>query len=147
MLTAVITESYSSLYIDGVLKQKDDVASGYSWNVSGNANVTIGGRFGDNDNWGYVKGVLDDARFYNRALSSSEIQALYTKKSIPSSNSSSSCTSPQAITVSENLDIQILSLNYTSLLGTQNLWINLKYYGKGSNGEILWKLKDFGTNP
>jgi len=66
---------------------------------------------------------------------------------LKSSNSTSSCASPKAVTVSENLDIQIPSLNYTSLLGTQNLWVNLKYYGKSPNGEILWKLKDFGTNP
>jgi len=97
-----------------------------------------------NDRYGARDTSVDDLRIYNRALSSAEIQELYTKNSIPSS---SSCTSPQAITVSENLDIQIPSLNYTSLLGTQNLWVNLKYYGKGPNGEILWKLKDFGINP
>jgi hypothetical protein len=49
-------------------------------------------------------------------------------------------------TVSANLDINIPSLNYTSLLGTQNIWALFEFYGNGLNGELLWKLTNYGEN-
>ena len=49
-------------------------------------------------------------------------------------------------TVSPDLDIHMPSLNYQSLEGIQNLWADFEYYGQGKNGELLWKLKEYGVN-
>lgn len=49
-------------------------------------------------------------------------------------------------TVSQNLDIHMPSLNYTSIFGTQNIWASFIYHGQGSAGELIWKLVDFGSN-
>lgn len=54
---------------------------------------------------------------------------------------------PAIGTISSDLDIHMPSLNYQSLEGLQSLWVNFEYYGEGSNGELLWKLKEFGANP
>jgi len=86
-------------------------------------------------NW---QGNIDDVRVYNRALSSSEIQQIYT--------GSSSCTSSEAGTVSTNLDIHVPSLNYETILGTQNIYADFKYEGKNSEGKHIWSLKDYGSN-
>jgi hypothetical protein len=48
--------------------------------------------------------------------------------------------------VKPNLDIHMPSLNYQSPEGLQNLWADFEYYGQGSNGELLWKLKEYGVN-
>ena len=47
--------------------------------------------------------------------------------------------------ISANLDIYAPSLNYTSLTGTQNIWVNLKFL-KEENGQFYWTLKDYGLN-
>ncbi len=49
-------------------------------------------------------------------------------------------------TVSSNLDIHMPLLNYQSLTGIQNIWADFEYYGQDENGDLLWRLKDFGTN-
>jgi hypothetical protein len=49
-------------------------------------------------------------------------------------------------TVSESLDIHMPSLNYTTLLGTQNIWVDFKYSGMNFEGKHIWELKDFGVN-
>lgn len=49
-------------------------------------------------------------------------------------------------TVSPNLNIHMPSLNYQSLSGTQNIWADLEYKGKNSEGQHIWGLKDFGVN-
>ncbi len=82
-------------------------------------------------------GNIDEVRIYNRALSESDIQELITNPV---------CTSVEAGTVNSDLDIHMPSLNYQTLFGTQNIWVDFEYYGKGSNGELLWKLKDYGAN-
>ena len=48
--------------------------------------------------------------------------------------------------VSPDLNIHMPSLNYQSLNGNQNLWADFEYYGQGNNGELLWKLKEYGIN-
>lgn len=49
-------------------------------------------------------------------------------------------------TVSQNLEIHIPSLNYQSLGGLQNLWVDFEYYGQGNNGELLWRQTEYGVN-
>ena len=88
-------------------------------------------------NVGYFDGSIDDVRIYNRALSESEIQELYQDET------ETSC-SPG--TVSPDLDIHMPSLNYETLLGTQNIWADLEYLGTNNEGKHIWGLKDFGTN-
>ena len=58
----------------------------------------------------------------------------------------STSTNGEIGVVSENLDFYVPSLNYTTLLGTQNIWINFTYIGTNSNDKHTWELKDFGVN-
>ncbi|NOT85049.1 MAG: hypothetical protein HOP02_09820 [Methylococcaceae bacterium] len=50
-------------------------------------------------------------------------------------------------TVSANLDIHVPSLNYESLLGTQNIWADFEYLGTNPQGKHIWGLKNYGANP
>lgn len=49
--------------------------------------------------------------------------------------------------VSSNLHIYMPSLNYQSINGNQNLWADFEYYERDNNGNLLWKLKEYGFNP
>jgi hypothetical protein len=49
-------------------------------------------------------------------------------------------------TISPSLNIHMPYLNYQSLDGTQNLWAYFEYYGQTNDGELLWKLKEYGVN-
>jgi hypothetical protein len=82
-----------------------------------------------------IDGALDDFRIYNRALTESEIAEL-------AGGAGTACTSGG--TVSQNLDIYIPSLQYNTPLGSQNIWVKLGFHGQGPNGELLWKLNNFG---
>jgi len=62
---------------------------------------------------------------------------------ITSVNQTSSCATG---TVSPNLAVHMPSLEYQTLTDTQNIWVDFEFYGQGANGELLWKLKDFGVN-
>ncbi|HYR87803.1 MAG TPA: LamG-like jellyroll fold domain-containing protein, partial [Terriglobia bacterium] len=74
-LAIVATSSGTQLYVNGVLKQTMGVMS---LGNSATANTVIGGTGegtgGDNDPF---KGMLDEIRVYNRALSASEVQAVF----------------------------------------------------------------------
>ncbi len=83
------------------------------------------------------QGKIDDIHIYNRTISESEIQELYM---------GSSCAADNSGVVSPNLDIHMPSLNYQSILGTQNIWADLEYLGTNSEGKHIWGLKDFGVN-
>jgi hypothetical protein len=82
--------------------------------------------------------ALDEARIYNRALSNTEIQQLY--------QDGKNCTSSETGTVSSNLDIHVPSLNYETSFGTLNIWVDFQFHGEGTNGELLWKLKNYGIS-
>ncbi len=83
----------------------------------------------------FFNGSIDDAKIYDRALTSSEIQEL-------SHEGSGACTEYSNATVAPNLDIHLPSLHYQSLTEAKDLWVDLEFYGK--DGDILlWKLKDF----
>ena len=118
-----------NLYIDSLLV---GTIEGNISNVqsifSNTSNLTIG----------EYAGQMDEVRIYNRVLSEPEIQELYT--------GNPSCTAAEAGTVSSNLDIHMPSLNYKSLLGTQNIWADLEYLGKNSEGRHIWGLENYGAN-
>ncbi len=73
----------------------------------------------------------------NLCLSEIEIQEV--------SEGESSCLSTKTGTVSSNLDIYMPSLNYQTLFGTQNIWVDFKYSHE-ENGKLYWSLKDYGEN-
>ncbi|MEK8019101.1 MAG: hypothetical protein VSS75_019700, partial [Candidatus Parabeggiatoa sp.] len=60
------------------------------------------------------------------------------------SNNTSSCSVDKKAIVSPNLDIHIPSLEYQSLTETQNIWAYFEFYGYGPNGDLLWRLKEYG---
>ena len=72
-------DRYLSLYIDGVLEDNDGISSHSSNDISNNNDLTIGyGTIAGNP--GYFKGIIDEVRIYNRALSADEVKALYLQR-------------------------------------------------------------------
>ncbi len=124
------------IYVNGSLNNTNDSCAGSSLTDSSES-LNIG-RETSGLTGRYFRGRTDEARIYNRALTESEINEVY--------QYGNSCTSSEAGTVLSNLDIHMPSLDYQTLLGTQNIWVDFEYYGEGSNGELLWKLKDYGAN-
>ncbi|MDM8560079.1 hypothetical protein [Candidatus Parabeggiatoa sp. HSG14] len=57
-----------------------------------------------------------------------------------------SCPVGNSGIVSPNLNIKIPSLNYQSLTGTQNIWVDFEYLGTNSEGKHIWGLKNYGVN-
>ena len=50
------------------------------------------------------------------------------------------------VIVDSNLNIQILSAIYQSPNGESNIWVNLDFKGIDSDGDYIWRLKDYGSN-
>jgi len=50
------------------------------------------------------------------------------------------------VIVESNLNIQIPSASYQSSEGETNIWVNLDFKGVDSDGDYIWKLKNFGNN-
>ncbi|HEC84088.1 MAG TPA: LamG domain-containing protein, partial [Thioploca sp.] len=77
---AVIDRRHHSIkvYINGRLDQ--EMADSYSSFKKNNNNLVFGGRGEGIADFSPLKGVLDDIRFYKRALSVKEIKELYTEK-------------------------------------------------------------------
>jgi Concanavalin A-like lectin/glucanases superfamily len=98
--------------------------------------------------YNYFDGSIDDVRIYNRALTESEMVELYANGSSDGidPDGGETCTNGGSGSVSSTLDIHLPSLIYTTPLGTMDIWVDLEYYGEGPNGEILWKLKEYGQN-
>lgn len=71
------------LYVDGVLGASGSLPG--IGNGPGSINI---GRFGSGDHW-YFTGKIDDVRIYNRALSDSEINQLFTSSTKPPPSPSS----------------------------------------------------------
>jgi len=127
--------SVAYLYVNAVLNGSISSIQSLTSNEFSNS-ITVGVR---PTNWNYpFNGQIDELKIYNRALSESEIQELYTGET--------SCTSAEAGTVSSSLDIHMPSLNYETLFGTQNIWADLEYLGINSDGQHTWGLKDYGAN-
>jgi len=64
----------SKIYIDG---QLDNTGGSNSWNINTGSNQWIGASYDNNVDGAALDGRIDDVRIYDRALSSSEVQALY----------------------------------------------------------------------
>ncbi len=132
-VVAVNDGNNQSIYINANLSSvTPSTGNVYS---SNNAPIHIGKT--NPGNTFFFPGDIDDIRIYNRALSDSEIQELY--------QGETSCTSSKAGTVSSNLDIHMPSLDYQTLFGTQNIWVDFEYSHE-ENGKLYWSLKDYGAN-
>ena len=139
-VTFVFDGQVSKVYVNGSFDNEfNSSGTQYSsvtvrWNTP-YQNLLIGGS--NYSNFTKYMGELDELRIYDRALSSTEIQELYT--------GNPSCTA-EAATLSSNLDIHIPSLNYSTLLGTESIWADLEYLGTNSDGKHIWGLKGVGAN-
>ena len=67
-------------YVDGVLKT--DIADSYSTFNNNNYDLLLGATEEINQDYSLYKGQLDELRIYNRALTDSEVQTLYTTHAI-----------------------------------------------------------------
>jgi prepilin-type N-terminal cleavage/methylation domain-containing protein len=65
----------NSLYFNGNLSTSGSISSLYGCSVDNSFNFTVGAPPGSGGN--YFNGLIDEVRVYNRALSDSEIKALY----------------------------------------------------------------------
>lgn len=72
LVTMVYANGSRKLYVNGSLSAEDAVAGSLSWGGSGN--LTIGGDTSSTK--GFI-GAIDDVRIYKRALSASDVSALY----------------------------------------------------------------------
>ncbi len=132
------------LYINGEFYMEQFLPSGIGTSTSG---LYLGRNVLSNSSTGYFNGFIDDVAIYNRALSPSEIQQLYTAQSYawntgettssitvtPTANSTYSCTVTQGsqtctasvdITVNPNVTNAIsasITEGETYTLGTQTL--------------------------
>ena len=132
------------VYINSQLAQLSNVSACSNLSAKGFGSVNdmrIG--LPSNINKYFLNGKLDDIRIYKRVLSEQEVQEVKEGANACTDNDVATATTA---TVKPNLDIHLPSLNYQSLTETLNLWADFEYYGLGSQGELLWKLKDYGEN-
>ena len=78
MITFTYDGNIAMIYIDGTLFETKP-GNRFAWGSNVN-NCYIGADAINSGTWGYFTGKLDNFRSYNRALSASEIQALYDAK-------------------------------------------------------------------
>ena len=76
-LISTYSQSQGKLYCNGKLIPGSASGGGFSNFISNTYDLLIGKRNPNDQFAGYVNGKLDDIRIYNRALDSSEVQALY----------------------------------------------------------------------
>jgi hypothetical protein len=71
------SDSYINLYINGTLipPQSESATNGQSADYGSTSAAVLGGR-SSLDNQYFFKGIIDEVRIYNRALSSDEILIL-----------------------------------------------------------------------
>lgn len=119
-------------------------------------------------------GNIDDIYIYNRALTESEIQQLYqiNNQTLPNNNCTeadlekarnqateeakkacqanpTSCGinvggEVAAAVIDSDLSLHVSKAQYKTLLSTQHLWIDMKFFGNNENGKLLWELRDYG---
>lgn len=70
-------DGYVRLYVNGAESFSKDISSQSSCNVSNSFLFTVGARNDGGYQDGFYNGIIDEVRIYNRALETSEIQALY----------------------------------------------------------------------
>jgi hypothetical protein len=64
----------------------------------------------------------------------------------PTVGDSTPVASSQLPTIAPNLNLHIPSIDYQSLGGTMNLWVDLKFTPT-DDGKLWWVLDNYGTNP
>jgi hypothetical protein len=64
----------------------------------------------------------------------------------PSSDSTDSPVASHQPSIAANLNLHIPRLDYQSLGGTMNLWVDLKF-NPTDDGKMWWVLGDYGVNP
>lgn len=161
LFTVVSNGQKTEIYYDG------NVISSVNNSVDPESGLFVGGYYNDNSSRPeYTKGAIDDVRIYDRALSESEIQQLYhgeiscnqytqadldnaieQGKQICKANPAAcgiDVTAAVTGEVKSNLDISIPSINYNTLLGSQDIWVELRYLNNA--GQHTWGLKEFGVN-
>lgn len=82
-LVMTYDENQVKLYIDGNLSATQSYSQ--PMNIVGNSGISIGESNQANGYWYYTDGKIDDVGIWNRALSNTEIQQLYTEGSISDS--------------------------------------------------------------
>jgi len=93
--------------------------------------------------WGYCEYNGDEPRDdWSGSLTEGTLTSDFTDTSATTIGCSSSSTASVAL----NLDIKIPSATYESLGGTSNIWVELEYKGVDSDGDYIWKLKNYGVN-
>ncbi len=121
------------LYVNGVLVVEQQFSADTP--RKNNENLVIGGPITSSAN--YFHGLIDEVRIYNRALSASEIKDVY--------EYNPNCSASDPASVALNLDIYIPTATYQSLGGTSNIWVDLEYKGVDNDGDIVWRLKNYGA--
>ncbi len=164
----VFTDNSYNFYVDGILIASE--SGGYNntlISLKSGAADAIGNGCGVTGE-SFFNGSIDDIRIYDRALTQTEVKELHQEttsctdantdgstaagiaqcKANPAScgiDTSGGSVTGESGTVSANLDIYMPSLNYTTLLGTQNIWVNLNFSHEES-GQFYWTLKNYGSN-
>lgn len=85
-LVSVFDSGLAQIYVDGVIETSWD--TGYASLFSSSVNLLVGSETTDHPNAGVggipIDGLIDDVYIYDRALSASEVQTLYSTVSEPS---------------------------------------------------------------
>ena len=123
--------SMLKVFLDGV-----EVSQASMTLATMSSNLYIGKRSTEVDQ--NMNGTIDNVRIYNRALSTLEIQGLY--------KGEVSCMEKNVGAVLPNLDVHIPALQYESVVGPQNIWVDFEYLGTNLEGRPIWGLKGFGEN-
>lgn len=68
---------YFKLYLNSVCVDSASVPKGFKINTQGNSGISLGVSMQANGEWGPLDGDLDDFAFWNRALTSKEVNSIY----------------------------------------------------------------------
>jgi len=118
LVTAVYQSDNSrDIYINGVYESTDTLESNYDSNTDKRLNI---GRFADSSPANYFNGCVDDVRFYNSALISSQIYQLYARSATLNTSLVSTGSPLLTGTISSPLDRIILTISGKTYTGTNN---------------------------
>ncbi len=135
-----------SIYIDGALSAQGaydsslDYTHGQFWR--------IGADQWNNQLWNVLNGFIDDVRFYNRALSSSEVAQLYAIESVPVLNVRKAVYLDSSnLHVGINYQVQVSTdLNTWTNSGgpftaTNSTWRSANYWDVDNWGKLFFRLQ------
>lgn len=75
----VVSNGAASIYVNGTLAGSGAVETSYSFTTTNDLHI---GNDAWTTEWDWWGGLIDDVRFYNRALSTNDVQALYQYESV-----------------------------------------------------------------